>query len=64
MKAKGTLLLTTDRADIPNYEIALNDVLEVWEIRAFVSEQLPPPRPDTSRLRQLADELRFEVDRL
>ncbi len=64
VKAKGTLLLTADRADISNREVALNDVLEVWEIRAFVSQQLPPPRPDTTRLRQLADELRFEVDRL
>jgi len=64
VKAKGTLLLTADRADMPNREVPLNDVLEVWEIRAFVSEQLPPPRPDTTRLRQLADELRFEVDRL
>ena len=63
VKAKGTLLLTADRADMPNREVALNDVLEVWEIRAFVSQQLPPPRPDTTRLRQLADELRFEIDR-
>lgn len=64
VKTKGTLLLTADRADIPNREVALKDVLEVWEIRAFVSQQLPPPRPDTTRLRQLVDELRFETERL
>ncbi len=64
VKIKGTLLLTADRADLPNREIALKDVLEVWEICAFVSQQLPPPAPNLDRLRQLADELRFEVERL
>ncbi|WP_077920999.1 helix-turn-helix transcriptional regulator [Spirosoma sp. 209] len=64
VKAKGTLLLTADQADIPNREVALKEVLEVWEIQAFVSQQLPPPRADSTRLRQLADELRFEIDRL
>ena len=64
VKIKGTLLLTADRADIPNREAALKDVLEVWEVTAFVSQQLPPPAPNTDRLRQLVDELRFEVERL
>lgn len=64
VKVKGSLLLTADRADLPNREIALKDVLEVWEICAFVSQQLPPPAPNTDRLRQLVDELRFEVERL
>lgn len=64
VKVKGTLLLTADRADVQNREVALKDVLEVWEIRAFVSQQLPPPAPNTERLRQLVDELRFEVGRL
>ena len=64
VKIKGTLLLTADRADVPNREVALKDVGEVWEITAFVSQQLPPPAPNTGRLRQLVDELRFEVERL
>ncbi len=64
VKVKGTLLLTADRADIPNREVVLKDVLEVWEVTAFVSEQLPPPVPNTDRLKQLVDELRFEVERL
>ncbi|GAB3882104.1 helix-turn-helix domain-containing protein [Spirosoma agri] len=64
VKIKGSLLLTADKAGIPNHEIALKDVLEVWEIRAFVSQQIPPPAPSTDRLKQLVDEIRFEVDRL
>ena len=64
VKVKGSLLLTADRADIPNREIVLKDVQEVWEIAAFVSQQLPPPAPNTDRLKQLVDELRFEVERI
>ena len=64
VKVKGTLLLTADRRDIPNREVPLKDVLEVWEICAFVSQQLPPPALSTDRLRQLVDELRIEVDQL
>jgi transcriptional regulator with XRE-family HTH domain len=64
VKVKGTLLLTADRPDVPNQEVALKDVLEVWEIKAFVSQQLPPPSPSTDRLRQLVEELRFEIERL
>lgn len=61
---KGTLLLTADKPNVPDREVALKDVLEVWAVRAFVSQQLPPPAPSYARIRQLADELRFEVDRL
>jgi transcriptional regulator with XRE-family HTH domain len=64
VKVKGLLLLTADQADIPNREVALKDVLEVWEICAFVSQQLPPPAPNIDRLQQLVEELRFEVGRL
>ncbi|WP_420150138.1 helix-turn-helix domain-containing protein [Spirosoma sp.] len=64
VKAKGTLLLTADHRDIPNREVPLKEVIEVWEICAFVSQQLPPPTPNTDRLRQLVDELKIEVERL
>lgn len=64
VKIKGTLLLTADRPTVPSREVALKDVLEVWEIKALVSQQLPEPSPNLDRLRQLTDELRFEVERL
>lgn len=64
VKIKGTLLLTADKAGIPNQEIALKDVVEVWDVCAFVSQQMPQPAPSTERLKQLVDELRFEVERL
>ncbi|MEZ0485117.1 helix-turn-helix domain-containing protein [Fibrella aquatica] len=64
VKDKGTLLLTADKPNVPNREVALKDVLEVWDVRAFFSQQLPPPAPSYDRIRQLADELRYEVERL
>jgi hypothetical protein len=64
VKIKGTLLLTADKAGIPNQEVVLKDVVEVWEVCAFVSQQMPQPQPSTERLKQLVDELRFEVERL
>ncbi len=68
VKTKGILLLTTDRPTTPSSEVLLNDVLEVWEVRAFVSQQLPDgsmaDRAALSRIRQLADELRAETERL
>lgn len=64
VKDKGTLLLTADKPNVPNREVALKDVLEVWDVRAFMSQQLPPPAPSYDRIRQLADELRYEVERL
>lgn len=64
VKVKGTLLLTADRPDVANREVPLKEVVEVWEICAFVSQQLPPPAPNTDRLRQLVDDLRFEIERL
>lgn len=64
VKDKGTLLLTADKPNVPNREVALKDVLEVWDVKAFVSQQLPPPAPSYDRIRQLADDLRYEVERL
>lgn len=64
VKVKGTLLLTADRPDVANREVPLKEVVEVWEICAFVSQQLPPPAPNTDRLRQLVDDLKFEIERL
>ncbi len=64
VQPQGTLLLVADRPPAPTREVALKDVLEVWEVRAFVSQLLPDPTPNLDRIRQLADELRYEVERI
>jgi transcriptional regulator with XRE-family HTH domain len=64
VKVKGTLLLTADKPNLPSREVPLKDVLEVWEITAFFSQQLPEATPNLDRMRQLVEELRFEVERM
>ncbi len=64
VKAKGTLLLTADQPAIPSREVSIRDVQEVWEVKAFVSQQLPEPAPPLDRLRSLVDELHFELERI
>ncbi|WP_128543557.1 helix-turn-helix transcriptional regulator [Larkinella soli] len=64
VKTKGSLLLTADQPSVPNREVPIREVQEVWEIRAFVSQQLPEPAPSLDGLRSLVDDLKFELDRL
>ncbi|KAB7730270.1 helix-turn-helix domain-containing protein [Rudanella paleaurantiibacter] len=64
VKIKGTLLLTADSPHVPSREVPLKEVQELWEVKAFFSQQLPDPAPNLDRLRQLVEEMRFEVDRI
>lgn len=61
VKTAGILLLTSDNAAIEDLEIPLQDVLEVWEVKAFVSLQMPTPQPSLERVAQLVDELQMEL---
>ncbi len=61
VKTAGVLLLTSDNAEIAELEIPLQDVLEVWEVKAFVSLQMPVPQPSLERVAQLVDELQMEL---
>lgn len=64
VKIKGSLLLTADRPTVPSREVPLKEVREMWEVRAFFSQQLPEPAPNLDRMRQLVEEMRFEVERI
>jgi transcriptional regulator with XRE-family HTH domain len=61
VKTAGILLLTSDNASVEELEIPLQDVLEVWEVKAFVSVQMPVPQPSLERVTQLVDELQMEL---
>ncbi|GAB3509763.1 helix-turn-helix domain-containing protein [Emticicia fontis] len=64
VKIKGTLLLSSDNHRFPSTEISINDVIETWEIKAFLSYQLPEPSPGFDKLNHLVGEMKFELDRL
>lgn len=61
VKTAGILLLTSDNASVEELEVPLQDVLEVWEVKAFVSVQMPVPQPSFERVAQLVDELQMEL---
>lgn len=61
VKTSGILLLTSDNASVEELEVPLQDVLEVWEVKAFVSVQMPVPQPSLERVTQLVDELQMEL---
>jgi len=61
VKTAGILLLTSDNASVEELEVPLQDVLEVWEVKAFVSVQMPVPQPSLERVTQLVDELQMEL---
>jgi transcriptional regulator with XRE-family HTH domain len=64
VRSRGELTLTSDVAAIPNISVALNEVLEVWEVKAFISLQLPTAIPSFNRVGQLVDELQQELNRI
>lgn len=63
VKTAGVLLLTSDVPSVKALEVPLQDVLEVWEVKAFVSVQMPVLQPSLDRVAQLADELQSELSR-
>ncbi|MFN4145864.1 MAG: helix-turn-helix domain-containing protein [Runella sp.] len=64
VKIKGTLLLSSDKNTIPTFEIPLKDVLEVWEIKAFMSTILPEPPVPLEHLRHLVQQMQEELNRI
>ncbi|MEZ4901228.1 MAG: helix-turn-helix transcriptional regulator [Spirosomataceae bacterium] len=64
VKIKGTLLLSSDNATIPTFEVPLKDVLEVWEIKAFFSAILPEPTVSLEHLRYLVNQMQEEMNRI
>jgi len=64
VKIKGTLLVSTDNNRFPSSEISFTDVIEIWEIKAFLSLILPEPSTPYSKLGNLVDEMKFELERI
>ena len=62
--AKGMLNLKSDLHTIADQTVSLSEILEVWEVKAFVSVQLPKPVPSVDRVATLVHELQQEVNKL
>jgi transcriptional regulator with XRE-family HTH domain len=64
VKIKGALLLSSDNSSIPSFEISIKDVVEIWEVNSFISQQLPEPHISLERVKNIVDDLTNELDRL
>jgi transcriptional regulator with XRE-family HTH domain len=66
VKIKGTLLVSSDNPRFPSYEVSIKEVLEVWEVKAYISLQMPQPAalPSLDRLKELAQAIQQEIDGL
>jgi len=66
VKTKGSLLLVSDVPGVSSFEVAIKDVLEIWESVAYLSFGTPEPRLSTplDGLTILVQELQRELERL
>ncbi len=64
IQLKGTLLLSNDNNRFPGIEIPVVDILETWEIKAFVSFVLPEPVMPFNKIGNLVDELKSELEKI
>lgn len=64
VKERGVLILKSDVSSIPTTEVALHDVLEVWEMKAFISLQMPAPQPSLEKISQLLNEVNKELSQV
>ncbi|TLV03125.1 helix-turn-helix domain-containing protein [Dyadobacter luticola] len=64
VKTSGVLLLSSDNQALDDLEVPLQEVLEVWEVKTFISSQMPVPQPSLERVSQLIDELQLELSQL
>ena len=64
VKIKGALLLSSDNPTISSFEISIKNVVEIWEVNSFISQQLPEPHISLERIKSIVDDLAKELDRL
>ena len=63
-KIKGTLLLSSDNPSITSFEIALKEILEIWDCQAYLSYEMPEPQVSLERIKTMVNELKIELDRI
>lgn len=58
----GVLRLTSDNTSVVNIDVSLESILEVWEVKTFISNQLPSITPNIERVGQLVKEIYKELN--
>ena len=60
----GTLILQSDNPGYPPYSLPADEVLELWEARAYISTVLPNYEMSLEKLHDMVTDLRQEIVRL
>jgi transcriptional regulator with XRE-family HTH domain len=60
----GVLVLQSDNASYPPYNVAVEDVIEIWKAKAFISTIFPEKDMDMQKMMAMLLELQQEVIRL
>lgn len=63
VQINGSFRLISDLNAIQQIHVQLSDILEVWEVKAFVSVQMPAVLPSMEKVEQLVDELKKELQK-
>ncbi len=64
VKIKGTVLLVSDLPAVPTIEVPVKDVLEFWEARQYIGNQMPEPKASLpmEKLMTLVTEMQREIE--
>jgi transcriptional regulator with XRE-family HTH domain len=57
IKADGKIILRSDNDFYPEFELPVNEIHEVWEVKGTISTNLEPPYYLESRFRELRDNM-------
>ncbi len=63
-QAKGTVLLSSDKTQIPTIEVSLKEIIEIWEVKSFYSTILPEPTLSLDYLQSLSSQIQEELNRM
>ncbi|MFN3403611.1 MAG: XRE family transcriptional regulator [Cytophagaceae bacterium] len=64
IKTKGVLMLVSDNPVYSPYEVAIEDVLEVWESKAYISTEFPKPEMSIQKLAHMVVDLQEELKKI
>jgi transcriptional regulator with XRE-family HTH domain len=64
IKTKGTLTLVSDNPAYSTYEVPADDIMEVWEAKAFLSTQFPDSQMNMEKLTSLVLDLKDELSKI
>jgi transcriptional regulator with XRE-family HTH domain len=64
VKTKGLLTLVSDNPAYSTYDVPADDILEVWESKAFLSTDFPSPNMSVEKLTSMVIDLKDELGRI